>query len=99
MSLKDYQKEIIQNKRDHHFNTTNIETEFVLLYGEVSEAYRAYQQDDAVGDELADVAIYLLGIAEILGIDLEKEMIQKMAINKKRRYQRNAKGYVEKVDE
>lgn len=99
LALKDYQKAILQNKKDHNFNTTNLETEFLLLYGEVGEAFRAYQQGDPVGDELADVAIYLLGIAEILGLDLEEEIIQKMAINKERNYTRNKQGYSEKNDE
>jgi NTP pyrophosphatase (non-canonical NTP hydrolase) len=31
--------------------------------------------------------IYLLGMAEILGIDLEKEILQKVEKNKKREYQ------------
>lgn len=31
--------------------------------------------------------IYLLGMAEILGIDMEKELIQKIEKNKKREYQ------------
>lgn len=99
MSLKEYQSEILQNKLDHHFNTTNVETEFLLLYGEVSEAFRAYQQGQAVGDELADVAIYLLGLAEILHLDLEDEIIKKMAINKKRKYKHNDQGYAQRIDE
>ncbi|HLQ40724.1 MAG TPA: MazG-like family protein [Tetragenococcus sp.] len=99
MSLKDYQAQILQNKRDHYFNTTNLETEFLLLYGEVSEAFRAYQQEENIGDELADVAIYLLGIAEILGIDLETEIIKKMAVNKKRKYQLNDQGYAKRVED
>ena len=39
--LADYQKDIYQNKVNHGFNVTNLETEFLLLYGEVSEAFRA----------------------------------------------------------
>ena len=36
--------------------------------------------------ELADVAIYLLGLAEILDVDLGKEVRRKMDINRRRRY-------------
>ena len=37
--------------------------------------------------KLADVAIYLLGLAEILGFDLEDQVLRKMEINRARRYQ------------
>ena len=40
-----------------------------------------------VGEELADIAIYLMGLSEILDIDLETEIEKKMAINKDRVYQ------------
>ena len=39
-----------------------------------------------LGEELADVAIYLLGLAEILHIDLGAEVERKMEINRRRRY-------------
>ena len=39
-----------------------------------------------MGEELADVLIYLMGLAEILGVDLESELLRKMEINEKRRY-------------
>lgn len=89
MFLKEMQKDIIQNKIDHGFNTTDIPKEFCLLYGEVGEAYEAYRKKkDDLGGELADVAIYLLGISEILGFDLEKEIVKKMEINKNRVYKK-----------
>lgn len=89
MDLKKVQKEIIENKINHGFNTTDICKEFCLLYGEVSEAYEAYRKKKSdLGEELADVAIYLLGISEILGIDLEKEITKKMEINQKRVYEK-----------
>ena len=36
--------------------------------------------------ELADVAIFTLGLAEMLDIDLESAILKKMAINEKRVY-------------
>ena len=36
--------------------------------------------------ELADVAIYLLGLSEILNIDLEDEILKKVYKNSKREY-------------
>lgn len=58
VDLCDLQKQILQNKKDKVFNTTNI------------------------AEELADVAIFLLRISEILDINLEKEIINKMQKNK-----------------
>lgn len=85
---KKLQKEVYQNKIDHHFNVTDVNLEFGLLYGEVGEAFTAYRKHmPDLGEELADVAIYLLGLAEILGVDLEDEVVRKMEINRKRRYQ------------
>ena len=79
MNLKEMQKEILQNKINKGFNITDINKEFCLLYGEVSEAYDAYRKNkDDLGEELADIAIYLLGISEILGKDLEEEIINKI---------------------
>ena len=40
-----------------------------------------------MGEELADIAIYLLGLSEILGIDLADEIEEKMKINLEREYQ------------
>ena len=86
MDLKKLQKEIYQNKVDKGFNTTDVNKEFCLLYGEVGEAYDAYRKGkDDLGEELADIAIYLLGLSEILGKDLEEEIKNKVQINKNRK--------------
>ena len=93
MQMKEIQKEILENKMRHGFNTTDISEEFCRLYGEVGEAYDAYYKGtDNFPEELADVAIFLMGIAEISGIDLETEILQKVEKNKKRQYIRNEKG-------
>lgn len=39
MELKKIQKDVWQNKLNKGFNTTDVNKEFCLLYGEVSEAY------------------------------------------------------------
>ena len=93
MSLKEIQTEILENKKRHGFNTTNLEKEFCYLYGEVAEAYEAYYKEkDTFPEELADVAIFLLGIAEIKGIDLEKEILKKVEKNENRQYRMNSLG-------
>lgn len=88
MDMKEMQKTVYQNKLDKGFNVTDIHKEFCLLYGEVAEAYESWRKkQDDVGEELADIAIYLLGLAEILGIDLAREIEQKIAINHDRKYE------------
>ena len=88
MQLSKFQKEIFQNKLDKGFNTTDVHKEFCYLYGEVGEAFEAYRKKkDDLGEELADVAIYLLGISEMLGYDLEEQMELKHKLNKNRKYQ------------
>ena len=87
MSLKEVQQEIYRNKADKHWNTSSIETELCLMQGEISEFYEAFRKHlPSIGEELADVAIYLLGMAEILHIDLEKEIEGKMRVNRRRQY-------------
>ena len=89
MNLKELQKDIYQNKVNKGFNITNVDKEFCLLYGEVAEAYDAYRKNkDDLGEELADIAIYLLGLSEILGFDLETEINNKHNKNKKRVYKK-----------
>lgn len=87
ISLKKFQKQIYQNKIKKGFNTTDIYKEFCLIHEEVSEACRShYKKEYKVGEELADVVIYILGLSEILNIDLERELKRKVKINKKRKY-------------
>ena len=87
MNLKAVQQEIYQNKVDKHWNISNIETELCLMQGEIAEFYEAYRKRlPNIGEELADVAIYLLGVAEILHLDLEKEIEGKMRVNRRRQY-------------
>jgi len=91
MTSKDLQKRIYDNKVKHNFNLTDINFEFCLLYGEVAEAYDAWlkkKDKEELGSELADVAIYLYGLSELLGFDLGAEMEKKMAINEKRVYRK-----------
>ncbi len=89
MDLKKVQKEVWENKVNKGFNTTNVELEFCLLYGEVAEAFDAYRKKkDDLNEELADIAIYLLGISEMLGYDLEDEIVKKVSKNKKRVYKK-----------
>jgi len=87
INLKKLQKEIFKNKLNKGFNTNDINKEFCFTYAELSEAYDAYRKKkDDLGEELADVAIYLMGLSEMLEINLEDEISKKIAKNEKREY-------------
>ncbi|MEX0931699.1 MAG: MazG-like family protein [Candidatus Paceibacterota bacterium] len=89
IDIKKLQKEVFQNKIEKGFNTTDVALEFCRAHEELSEAFKKYNQKEAgVAEELADVAIFLLGMAEILGFDLESELTRKVEINKKRKYKK-----------
>ncbi|GAG35156.1 unnamed protein product, partial [marine sediment metagenome] len=63
VDLKKLQKEIYKNKVNQNFNVTDVNFEFNLVYGELAEAFEAYRKKKPdLGEELADVIIYLLGL-------------------------------------
>ena len=89
MNLKEAQKAVYKNKLEKGFNTTDINKEFCLLYGEVSEAYEAWRKKkDDLNEELADIAIYLMGLSEMLGFNLEEEIEKKVLKNENRVYKK-----------
>ena len=88
IDLKEKQKEVYQNKIDKGFSL-DPNFNFNLLYGEVGEAFDAYyKKKDDLGSEFADIVIYVMGLCETLGIDLEDEIIKKIEINKNRKYKK-----------
>ena len=87
IDLNQLQKRVYKNKLTQGFNVTDIYMELCYMYGELNEVREAYaKKKDDIGEELADVAIYLLGLSEILGVDLEREILSKIEKNEKRRY-------------
>jgi NTP pyrophosphatase (non-canonical NTP hydrolase) len=87
VNLKELQKEVMRNKIEKGFNTTDVALEFCRAYEELSEAFSKFNKNqDGVAEEFADVAVFLLGMCEILGYDLEKELVRKIEINKNRKY-------------
>ncbi len=100
IDLKQKQKEIFQNKINKGFNTTDVNKEFCYLYGEVAEAFDAYRnKKDDLNEELADIAIFTMGIAEMLNINLEEAIKNKVEKNNKRKYVKNEKGVLVKDGE
>lgn len=99
IDFTDLQKQIYDNKVKHGFNTTDVNIEFLLAYGEFAEAFDAYHMKKGnVGEEIADSLIYLLSICNMLNIDIEKELLNKMDINSKRIYV-NENGVFRKVSD
>lgn len=87
MEIRSAQRLTWENKVAKGFNTTEVPFEFCLLQGEVAEAFEAWRRKrDTLGEELADVAIYLLSLAEMNGIDLQTAIADKIAKNAKRTY-------------
>lgn len=98
VDLKALQQKAYANKVAHGFNVTSVDEEVCHIMSELAEAWEAYRKKGMAefGEELADVAIYLLGLAEITGVDLEKEILSKMKINAERKYTRLKNGVMVK---
>lgn len=89
----DAQRRAWANKLAKGFNTTDVPMEFCLLAEESAEAFRKWRKmQPGVGEELADIAIFLLGLAEMLGVDLGSEVDAKLAVNWQRAYVRLPNG-------
>lgn len=79
----------MENKRNKGFNITDVPLELCLLQGEVGEFFQAWRRQQAdTGEELADIAIYVFGLAGIIGVDLQEEVHRKIHKNAGRRYER-----------
>jgi NTP pyrophosphatase (non-canonical NTP hydrolase) len=100
VEIRDAQKRAWDNKITKGFNTTDVPLEFGLLTAEVGEAFTAWRTHlPDFGEELADVAIYLMSLAEMTGIDLATEVERKIAKNAARVYQRDTHGIPTRVAE
>jgi NTP pyrophosphatase (non-canonical NTP hydrolase) len=87
VDIRSAQKLAWENKLAKGFNTTDIPLEFCLLSGEVAEAFDAWRKGrPQLAEELADAAIFLLGLAEMIGADLQEEVEAKLAANQARVY-------------
>ncbi len=89
VDLKELQKEVMKNKIRQGFNTNDIALEFCRAYEELSEAFSKLNLgQEGVAEEFADVTIFLLGMCEMLGYDLEDELVRKIDKNSKRQYKK-----------
>jgi NTP pyrophosphatase (non-canonical NTP hydrolase) len=92
------QRQAWANKLAKGFNTTDVALEFGLLTAEVSEAFTAWRRGlPDFGEELADVLIYLGGLAEMTGVDLAAEVRRKLLVNEARQYRRDSRGALHRL--
>jgi NTP pyrophosphatase (non-canonical NTP hydrolase) len=93
VDIRSAQKLAWENKLAKGFNTTDVPLEFCLLSGEVAEAFDAWRKGRPdVAEELADTAIFLLSLAQMIGTDLQEAVEAKLAANQARVYQRLPNG-------
>jgi NTP pyrophosphatase (non-canonical NTP hydrolase) len=93
LDIRSAQKSAWENKLEKGFNTTDVPLEFCLLVAEVGEAIDAWRKDrQAVAEELADVAIFVFGLAEMTGTDLQDAVEGKLAVNRARTYRQVGDG-------
>jgi NTP pyrophosphatase (non-canonical NTP hydrolase) len=87
MDIRTCQAAAWANKIAKGFSTGDVPLEFMLLVTELGEAFDAWRKDEpGYGGELADVFIFLCGLAEITGTDLQAEVEAKLAVNARREY-------------
>ena len=68
----------------------NIAMSLSIECGEVLEHFQWTEQPknmEALSEELADVLLYLLQLASVLSIDIEKSVLTKLQINRNRKWQ------------
>ncbi|MEV3853108.1 MazG-like family protein [Streptomyces sp. NPDC050095] len=100
MEIRTAQKLAWENKVEKGFNTTEVSLEFGLLTAEVGEAFTAWRKNKSdFGEELADVFLYLVALAEMNGIDLDQEVAHKIEKNTRRVYEADAHGVPVRVSD
>lgn len=93
MDIRSAQELAWENKLAKGFNTTDVALEFCLLNGEIAEAFDAWRKGRGdLAEELADAALFLMGLAQMVGADLQGAIEAKIAKNAARTYQRLPNG-------
>ena len=80
----------------------NIATSIAVEAAELLEHFQWTRENepfhdlDGIAEELADVAIYVLELADLLGLSLENAIVEKLAINDRRYPVAQSKGSTKK---
>lgn len=79
MDFRSAQRSAWEDKVARGFNLTDVPLEFCMLQGEVAEAFDSWRKGRVeVGEELANAAVCLLGLATMTGVDLAEELEAKL---------------------
>lgn len=70
-----------------------------MTEGDSHNAASAPKTADAVRDELADVALYLIRLADVLGVDINAAVISKLASNAAKYPVESSRGVSTKYDQ
>lgn len=93
MDIRLAQKIAWGNKRAKDFNMPDVSLEFCLLSKEVAHASDAWHEGrQEVSGELADIAIFLMALAEMVGTDLQEAVEAKLAVSEETRCGRLPSG-------
>jgi len=92
-------------KDEYIGESPTIVTKLALIHSEVSEALEAYREQgllagirddgkpEGFASELADIIIRTLDLGEHYGINMEQEIVNKMAYNETREYMHGGKKF------
>lgn len=93
MTIREMQQRVWANKVRQGFNTTDVPTEFCLAMTELGEAFDAWRKTpETLAEELADVLLFVISLAEMNELDLGAAVEAKMAKNERRIYQDGPNG-------
>ncbi|PZP39634.1 MAG: hypothetical protein DI585_03485 [Pseudomonas fluorescens] len=104
-TLSDLQAWTVAMKAANNWTPTDFRHELALLVEEVGELAKAHRKisshghltesqrtesSDSVGEEMADVLIYLCSLANVSGVNLEAALRAKLEKNQNREWTKNA---------
>ncbi|WP_405775488.1 hypothetical protein OG241_09250 [Streptomyces sp. NBC_01390] len=82
MDLGSLQRIAWDNKVLKGYNTTDVPVEFCMLQEKAAAAFTAWRKEqEPLGEQLADVVLYVASIAEMTGLDLQHEVKTKVDKN------------------